>query len=317
MQRNTARIIEEMNYEDVEPHLVSHFIISFEERRKLIKEMPENQKWYVIEKVSKGTEEMFHNFLKALAESQDGANHKLKIHLQQAHCKTGQSTPLCDSEMLNTLSNSMPNELVLGEMSKIKLSPYTLTPPLQDGLPSQCKTEQNEPLPTTSPNLPTEPQKIITSPTINSASDPQEQQWVIVHAHTDITYYKNLTLLMEYICEKMTESLTGTDFVQQIYDNISVSIKLAKTVYLAADPKTATPVTRDADEQTQCSYKLLMTVLNRLQGTSHSGINIDLDPILQRIDYSTDKTVLTECSIERLIIAVEKLKQTKRLCVIL
>ena len=315
-----------MNYEDVEPHLISYFIISFEERRKLIKKTSEDQKWYVIEKVSKGTDETFHNFLKALQESQDDANHELMIHLQQANAKTGQSTPWCQSEMLNTLSNSMQNELVFGEIpiqspltlknSKTKpSSSYTSTHTLHSELPN---TEQNEPLFTASPNLPAESQNFQTPPPPLSASDPQED-WVIVCAHTDITYCKNLTLLMEYICDKVIESLTGSDSesVQQIHDNISVSVKLAKAVYLAADPKIVTPETRAADEQIQCSYKLLMTILHKLQKTNHSGINIDLDPILQRIGYPTDKAVLTECSVERLIIAVEKLNQPKRLCVIL
>ena len=323
MQSNTAKILEQMNYEEVEPYLISYFIISFEERRKLMKQTPQDQKWYVIEKVSKGTDETFHNFLKALQESQDDANHELMIHLQQANGKTGQSTPWCQSEMLNTLSNSMQNELVFGEIpipSSLTLkncktersSSYTSTHTVHSGLPN------TEPLITASPNLPAESQNFPTPPPPLSASDPQED-WVIVYAHTDITYFKNLTLLMEYICDKVMKSLTGSDSksVQQIHDNISVSVKLAKAVYLAADPKTATSETRAADEQIRCSYNLLMTILHRLQKTSHSGINIDLDPILQRIGYSTDKAVLTECSVENLIIAVEELKQPKTPCVIL
>ena len=303
-----------MNYEEVEPHLISYFILSFDERRKLIKETHQNQIWYVIEKVSKGTEETFYNFLKALEESQDDANHELMIHLQQDCCKTGLLTPMCQSEMLHTISCSMDNELVLGETpiqspltlknSKIKPSSYTLK--LHEGLLNQCRTEQNEPLPTASPDLP--------------ATQPQENG-VIVHAHTDITHCKNLTLLMEYICEKVAESLIGTKSVQKLYDNIvgiSVSIKLAKAVYSAADPKTATLETRAADEQIRYSYKLLMTILHKLKHTRHPGINIDLEPMLQGIGYSNDKVVLTECSVECLIKAVEKLNQRPtRLCVIL
>ena len=318
-----------MNYEEVEPHLISYFILSFEERRKLIKETLQNQIWYVIEKVSKGTEDTFHNFLKALEDSQDDANHKLMIHLQQARHKTGPPTPWCQSEMLNTISSSMENELVLGETpiqspltlknSKFEPSSYTLK---HDGLPNLCRTEQNEPLPTASPDLPIELQNFQNPPTpssINSASDPQ-QNWVIVHTHTDITYCKNLTLLMEYICKKVAECLTGTNSVQQLYHNISAPVKLAKAVYLAADPKTATSETRAADEQIRCSYKLLMTTLHKLQDTRHPGINIDLEPILQEIGYSDDKVVMTECSVECLIKAVEKLNQTPgptSLCVIL
>ena len=306
MQRNTARIMEEMNYEEVEPHLISYFILSFDERRKLIKETLQNQIWYVIEKVSRGKEETFYNFLKALEESQDDANHELMIHLQQDCHKTGLSTPLCQSEMLHTISCSMDNELVLGEtpiqspltLKNSKIKPLSYTLKLHDGLLNQRRTEQNEPLPTASPDLP--------------AKQPQENR-VIVHAHTDITHCKNLTLLMEYICDKVAESLTGTKSVQKLYDNIvsiSVSIKLAKAVYLAADPKTATDETRAADEQIRCSYKLLMTTLHKLQHTRHPGINIDLEPILQSIGYSNDKVALTECNVECLIKAVEKLNKT-------
>ena len=294
-----------MNYEEVEPHLISHFILSFEERRKLTKETLQDQKWYVIEKMNKGTEEMFHSFLKALEESQDAANHELKIYLQQAHCKTEKLSPMYLSEMLHTLSNSMPNELVFGEMPiqspvwkncKVEPSSYIST---NSELPNQRKTEQTEPLSTASPNLPAESQNLSVPPllSINNTSDPQDN-WVIVYAQTDLTYRKNLVLLMEYICDKVTESLTGTNSVQQIYNNMNVSIKLAKAVYLAADPKTETSETRAADEQLRCSHKQLIKFL---QDIRYSGINIDLDPILQRIDYSTDTAVLTECSIEPLI----------------
>ena len=305
--------MEEMNYEEVEPHLISYFILSFDERRKLIKETHQNQIWYVIEKVSRGTEEAFYNFLKALEESQDDANHELMIHLQQDCRKTGLSTPLCQSEMLHTISNSMENELVLGEtpiqspltLKNSKIEPSSFTFKLHEGLLNQRRTEQNEPLPTASPDLP--------------AKQPQEN-WAIVHAHTDITHYKNLTLLMEYICKKVAESLIGTKSVQQLYDNIvniSVSIKLVKAVYLAAGPNTATNETRAADEQIRWSYKLLMTTLQKLQDIRYPGINIDLEPILQSIGYSNDKVAPTECSVECLIKAVEKLNQTPtRLCVI-
>jgi len=105
MQRNTAKIMEEMNYEEAEPYLVTYDIITLDERRKLYKEKSQDQIWYVIEKVSKGTKEAFYNFLKALEESKDDANHELMIHLQ------GQSTPLCQSEMLNTPDNSIQDEL--------------------------------------------------------------------------------------------------------------------------------------------------------------------------------------------------------------
>ena len=312
-----------MNYEEVEPHLISYFILSFDERRKLMKETTRNQIWYVIERVSRGTEETFYNFLKALEESQDDANHKLMIHLQQDCAKTGLSTPLCQSEMLSTNSNSMENELVLGEkpiqspvtLKNTKIEPSSYTLKLHHGLLNQRRTEQNEPLPTASPDSPVELQNIQTPPTpssIDSAPDSQEN-WVIVHAHADITYYKNLTLLMEYVCDKVAESLTGTKSVQQLFDNIvniGVSVKLAKAVYLAADPKTATDETRAAEQQIRCSYKLLMTTLHKLQDTRHPCINIDLEPILQEIGYPNDEAVYTECSVECLIKVVEKLNQT-------
>ena len=77
MQSSKARIIEQMNYEDVEPHLESCYIISSDERKNLIKEVPKDQTLYVIEKVIRGTEETFKNFLKALEESKDDCNYKL------------------------------------------------------------------------------------------------------------------------------------------------------------------------------------------------------------------------------------------------
>jgi len=89
MQSNTAKILKEMNYEEVESHLLSHFIISFDERKDLAKETSRDQKMYIIDKVIKGTEETFCNFLKALEESEDESNHNLMTDLQHAHQAKG------------------------------------------------------------------------------------------------------------------------------------------------------------------------------------------------------------------------------------
>ena len=259
--------MEEMNYEEAEPYLVTYDIITLDERRKLYKEKSQDQIWYVIEKVSKGTKEAFYNFLKALEESKDDANHELMIHLQ------GQSTPLCQSEMLNTPDPSPPLRI--------------------NDTASDAEVDW----------------------VVVHAPPDEEVDWVVVHAQTDIKYNKNLALLMEHICNKITGFLTGTTYAQQIYECLIVPIKLAKEVYSQVDPQTeATCTMTAADEQIRCSYKLLMEIL---QKKSNSGINIDLHPILQEIGYSNDEAVLTDCSIECLIIAVEKLNQTRRQCDIL
>ena len=310
MQTNTARILREMNYEEVEPHLLSHYIISFDERRDLTKETSRDQKMYIIDKIIKGTEEAFRNFLKALEDSEDESNHNLMIHLQHAHQTRGRITPWCESEMTNTLTGPMQDELVLGE-SPIHCaltrtnskSSYSSTHSFHSGVQSRMEQER-------------------TRSTTTSEIDSQNDSWVLVYSQTDITHSKNLTLVMEYICDKIIDSLTETASAQSVLTeihNISLSIKLSKNVYLAADPEIATDATRAADDQIQQSHKLLMKVMQKLQCTSHSRINIDLDPILQKIDYSPDKIVLSECSIESLMQAVKKLNQptTHRHCVIL
>ena len=308
MQTNTARILREMNYEEVEPHLISQYIISFDERRDLIKETSRDQKMYIIDKVIKGTEETFRNFLKALEDSEDESNHNLMIHLQHAHQIKGRTTPWCESEMLNTLSSSMQDELVLGE-SPIHCaltrtnskSSYSSTHSLHSGVQNQSRREQER------------------TTVISELDYSQDDTWVLVYSQTNITHSKNLTLVMEYICDKITDTLTETNSIFTEVHNISLSIKLSKSVYLAADPETATDVTRAADDQIQQSYKLLMKVLQKLQRASHPRISIDLDPILQKINYSPDKIILSECSIESLIQAVKKLNQpnTHKSCVIL
>ena len=295
MQRNAAKIQKEMNYDDAEAHLISNFIISITERSKLANEKYQDKIWYVIEKVSKGTRETFYSFLKALKNSENDANHQLMIHLQ------GQSTPLCQSEMLNTLGNSTQNELVFGSPTNCIIpSSYSST-----------STLSNRPLSNASPQNVQSPPSLL--PIDGTASD-EEKDWVIVLAQTDTTYNKNLALLMEHICNKITEFLTGTTYAQQVYEGITVPIKLAKEVYLQADPQTAATCAVTADEQIRCSYKLLMKILQKI---SNSGINIDLHPILQELGYAKDEAVSTDCSIEDLIIAVERLNQTKKHCIIL
>lgn len=319
MQSNTARIVEQMNYEDVEPYLLSYFIISLHERSNLVKEAPRDKKLYVIEKVFKGTEETFKNFLRALEDSQDDCNHQLMIHLQQAQQEGGQSTPMCLSEMLHTLSCSMQSELVFGETPiqspviwmNAKTKPSSNIPS-RNRLPHHCTTEQERPLSTASPNYQTSPLSI------NSAPDSQDDSWVVVHAEaSNITYSTNLALLMEYICNKLKEALAGTKCVQQIHSNVSIPVKLAKAVYLEADPNRATQATRAADTQIQQSYKLLMKILEQLKEPSYPDINIDLNPILKRIGHSPDKVILSNYNIEGLILAVEELNQKTRLCLIL
>ena len=288
-----------MNYEDVEPHLESCYIISSDEQKNLIKEVPKDQKLYVIEKVIKGTEVTFKNFLKALEESQDDCNHKLMIHLQQALHDEAQSMPLCHSEMLNTPSNSTPTQSTASH-SKTEPSPSISTASSRDDMPNQCMTEQEEPLSAASANF-----QALQLP-MNGTLDLQDDNWVIVNPETNITYSKNLALVMEYIYDELKESLSETSCVQLI-DNRSTPIKLVKEVYLAADPETATHTTRAADEQIQQSYELLLKSLCKLQCFNYPVISIDLKPILEKIDYSPNKSTLRKCSIEGLIEAVEKL----------
>ena len=143
-----------------------------------------------------------------------------------------------------------------------------------------------------------------------------------MHSQTNTMHIKHLTFVMEYICDNVIESLTGTKCVQSTFTqitNISASIKLPKEVYLAADPKTVTPTTRAAEVQIKQSYKDLVKVLHKLQSTGYARINIDLDLILKRIHYSPNQVVPSEYSIEILIRAVKKLQQaaTHWSCVIL
>ena len=304
--------MEQMNYEDVEPHLESCYIISSDERKNLIKEVPKNQKLYVIEKVIRGTEMTFKNFLKALEESQDDCNHKLMIHLQQALNDETQSMPLYHSKMLDTLSNSTPTQSMASH-GKTEPSSSTSTSSLCNELPNQCMTEQEEPLSVASPNFQVLPLHM------NGTLDLQDDNWVIVNPETNITYSKNLALVMEYIYDELQKCLSGIINTQQIHKR-STPIKVVKEVYLAADPEVATHATRAADEQIQQSYELLLKSLCTLQHSDCPVIKIDLNPILERIDYSPNKSTLRKCSIEGLIEAVEKLshasKRTSMHCLI-
>ena len=317
MQSNTAVIVEQMNYDDVLPHLLTYYILSYPEHNNLESEKPQNKKLYVIEKVHKGTEETFKNFLKALQEAKDDSNNKLMIYLQQAYDEGGQSTPLCQSEMLNTLNSSTETELVFGGDTPIQ-SPVTCINnfepssynPVHNGLPHHYTTVQQ--IPTASPNIHTSPLSI------NNALDLQDNSWVIVHAQTNnVTYYKNLVLLMEYISDKLKEALEGTRCVRQIHRSISVPVKVVKAIYLPANPIRATDVTRAADDQVRELYKTLMDILKQLQEPGYPDINIDLNPILRRIGYSPEIVMLGDCNMESLILAIEKLKQATNLCVIL
>ena len=317
MQSNTARIIEQMNYDDVVPYLLTYFILSYPEHNNLSKAKDQEKILYVIEKVHKGTDDTFKNFLKALQDAKDNCNNQLMIHLQQAYNEGGQSTPLYQSEMLNTINSSTEMELVFGGDTPIQ-SPVIFTNryepssynPIRNGSPDHYTTEQQ--IPTTSPNVQTSPL------TINNTSDSQDNSWVMVHGQTNnITYYKNLTLLMEYISDKLKEALEGTNCVRQIRRNVSVPLKVVKTVYLAANPNRATDATRAADNQIQELYKTLMDILEQLQDSKYPDINIDLNPILRTIGYSPDIVMLSECNMENLILAVDKLKQPTSLCVIL
>ena len=60
---------------------------------------------YIIDKVIKGTEKTFCNFLKALEESEDESNHNLMTDLQHHHQAKGRMTHCCKSKMPNTLSS--------------------------------------------------------------------------------------------------------------------------------------------------------------------------------------------------------------------
>ena len=333
IQSNTVKILKQMNYEPIEAHLLSYHIISFDDRKDLTNKSCKDQKLYIIEKVVNGTEETFHNFLKALEECEDDSNHELMLHLQQYQTNK-ELPPLCQSVTLNTPCGSMTDELVFGEMSfqaqsslkRNRSKSESRAPsnyPLHNGLPNQYKIKMEKPTLSTEslnfqrPSLP-----------MNTASDAQKflelstDSWVDVCPQTNIIYSKNLTLVMEYICDKAIESLTGTNCGQSTFTqlkNVRKSIKLPKEVYLTADPKTITSTTRAADEQIKQPYKDLVKILQKLQTTSHPRINIDLDPILKRIHYSPNKIILSDCSIDYLIQAVKKLNQatTYRPCVIL
>lgn len=317
MQSNTAIIVEQMNYDDILPHLLTYFILSYPEHNNLESEKPQKKKLYVIEKVHKGTDETFKNFLKALQEAKDDSNNQLMTLLQQAYDEGGQSTSLCQPEMLNTLHGSRETELVFGGDTPIQ-SPTTCNNnfepssynPVHNGLPHHHTTVPQ--MPTASPNVQTSPL------TINNAIDLQDNSWVIVHTQAnDITYYKNLVLLMEYISDKLKEALEGIKCVRQIKRNISIPLDVVKAVYLAADPNTETDATRAADNQLRELYKTLMHILEKLQERGYYDIRIDLNPILRRIGYSPEIVMLNDCNMESLILAVEKLKQTTSFCVIL
>jgi len=335
MQRNTTKILEQMNYEEAEPNLLSYFIISYDERKNLMRESRDQKLYYIIEKVIRGTEETFNNFLKALEESRDDSNYKLMVHLQQAHQKKEEESFLSLSEMSNTPCGSMRNELVFGEMSfqpqsslqyisktESKASSCNATHALHSGLPNQYTTKTEKTMLTASLNFQRSSSPInITSGSLNCL-ELSSDSWVVVYTQTNITYNKNLTFVMEYICEKVTDSLTGTNCVQSTFTqlhNLKFSIRLPKEVYLAADPEVETAATRAADDQIQQTCKELIKLLHRLQSTSYPRINIDLSPILKRICYTPNKAILSEYSIESLIQAVEKLNQTTihRPCVIL
>ena len=119
MQNNTATILKQLNYEAIEAHLITYFIISFDERKDLTSKTSWEIKLFVIEKVVKGNEETFNNFLKALEECEDVSNRQLMLKIQQDHKKEelAPTEPLHLPEALNTPYGSMGDELVLGEMS--------------------------------------------------------------------------------------------------------------------------------------------------------------------------------------------------------
>lgn len=324
MQRNTPKILEQMNYEEVEPYLLSNFILSFAERKDLAKESSQKQRFYVIEKVTQGTEETFKSFLKALEQCQDDSNHQLMLYLQQAHKEEEMESLLSKSEMQNTPCGSMANELVLGDMSFQPQSSFqcstskneskTFTKYASHSGPSQYDTKIEKPLLSTvslNHQGPSSP--------MNITSDPQKklelsESWVVVQPHTSIPYSKILTLLMEYICDEVMSSLMGSSCVQSTFtqlNNISSSLKLPKEVYLAANPSIPTPATRAADDQIKQAYKELLKILHRLHNPSYPRVNINLDTIIKRINYSRSSNHITliECDIENLIQAVNKLNQ--------
>ena len=327
MQRNTAQIVKQLNYEAVEAHLLTFNIISFDERRDLTNKTSREQKFFVIEKVIKGTEETFNNFLKALQECDDNVNHDLMLHIQQDH-KTEEVSPkehYCTSECLNTPCGSMTDELVFGEMSfqaqfslqgnnktETKVFSCNTKYALHNGQPNQHKTEAARPVPTV-PKLP-----VDTAQNVLELSD----SWVIVSSQTSIKYYKNLSFVMAHICDNLIESLAGTNCVQSTctqLNNVNISVKLLKEIYSAADPKTATPITQAADIQIKLSYKELMKILQKLQSKSHPRININLDPILKKIQYTPNQVVSSDHSIEGLVHIVNRLNHgnTHWPCVIL
>ena len=327
MQRNTAKIVKQLNYEAVEVHLLSYNIISFDERRDLTNKTTQELKLFVIEKVIKGTEETFNNFLKALQECDDDVNYQLMLHIQQNHKKEDVSPKehYCISESLNTPCGSMTDELVFGEMSfqpQFSLQGNNKTETscnkkyaLHNGQPNQHKTETARPVPTI-PKLP-----VDTTPDLQNILELSDS-WVIVCSRTSITCYKNLSLVMAHICDNLIESLAGTNCVQSTctqLNSVNISIKLLKEIYSAADPKTETPTTQAADIQIKQSYKELVKILQKLQNKSHPRININLDPVLKKIHYTPSQVLSSDHSIEGLVHVVNKLNNgnTQWLCVIL
>ena len=266
MQSNTVKILQQLNYEPIEAHLLTYMIISFDDRKDIASKNRKEQKLYIIEKVIKGTEETFRNFLKALEECEDDSNHELMLHLKQ-HQTEEEPSPMSQPEMPSTPCGSMTDELVFGEMSfqpqysfirsnSRSGSQASIQQPNQSNTKTTLSTESlNFQRPSLSMNTVPEGQNIL-----ESSSD----SWVVVYPQTNIIYCKHLTLIMEYICDKVIETLMGTKCVQptltQIH-NISVSIKLPKEVYLAADPNTVTPATRAADEQIKQPYNNLIKIL--------------------------------------------------------
>ena len=328
MQRNTAKIVKQLNYEAVEVHLLSLNIISFDERRDLTNKTSREQKLFVIEKVSKGTEETFNNFVKALQESEDNANYELMLHIQQSHKKedTSLKEHYCMSESLNTPCGSMTDELVFGEMSfqaqfslkgnnktETKILSCNTKYAIHNGLPNQS----------TKRPVPTIPKpEVDTAPHLQNIFESSSDSWVFVCSQTNITYNKSLSLLMAHICDNVIESLAGTNCVQSTctqLNNINVSIKLLKEIYSEADPKTETPTTQAADIQIKQSYKELMKILHKLQSKSHPRIIINLDPIMKKIHYTPNQVIVSDHSIEGLIHIVNKLNHgaTNWPCVIL
>ena len=157
---------------------------------------------------------------------------------------------------------------------------------------------------------------------VGNALDPQRSSdsftssWEMVkYTQTNVQDSINLTLVMEYICEKVIDFMTENQSTTTEIHNVSVSIKASKDFYMETDPTKVTRATISMDGLTQQSYENLMKVLQGLQKRKRrANIYINLDPILQRIHYSQETSTR---SIECLIKAVETLNQTATHCCIL